>query len=157
MANCKRCCRSSWLVRLNESGLCGECNLKVVASVQNHFRRLQQAIHGLAASRELDKKITHAERILQEAAELLEFENKGLQTIHPSPMAVISHFSEQWNELLALQSGERMAGSVSSDSSIPSISLDPAMDVLGRFSAPPNLAKVSVSSPAASSPEVVLQ
>ncbi|GAH12288.1 unnamed protein product, partial [marine sediment metagenome] len=83
MATCKNCDKSGFFVFVNSSGLCNECSPIITSIINNNFRIISESIELIKKSKNFKTRLSRCDLILNIAEKLLEYENKGIQSIKP--------------------------------------------------------------------------
>lgn len=100
MATCKNCDKSGFFVFVNSSGLCNECSPIITSIINNNFRIISESIELIKKSKNFKTRLSRCDLILNIAEKLLEYENKGIQSIKPAPSEFISMYANIRNEII---------------------------------------------------------
>lgn len=85
MAKCRYCRRKGLFLSVDSNGLCGQCRDAVLLSITSHVRVIQESIKIAETTKKFDTKIGRLETIIAMADRLMEYHQKGIPTVSPSP------------------------------------------------------------------------
>lgn len=100
MATCKYCGRSGFFLSVSKDGLCNSCSPIVLMDVQNKLRIINDSSRIIDESKNLKTKLSRCALIIQMATELLDYENKGIKVINPTPSVFIETYKNNRDEII---------------------------------------------------------
>lgn len=100
MAKCKYCGRSGLFLRVSKEGLCNSCQPIVAMDVGQRTRIINDSMALIDKSKKLDTQISRCELLLEHAAELAEYEKRGIPTVKPPPSALLQEYTGRRDELI---------------------------------------------------------
>jgi len=110
MAKCKLCGRSGESLRVTKRGLCEMCEPGVTMEVNNRSRMINHCKKLVEESKELEAQLSQCDHIAEHAEALLQYEERGIPTIKPSPSELIRVYRDGKDDLI-LKNAEREAES----------------------------------------------
>ena len=100
MGECRLCKRKGLFLSVNANGLCKACNPIVVMDVQQRGRIIDDSMKLVASSKKMGTRLSRCDLLLEHAAALTEYENKGIPTISPAPSQLLREYTSTRDQII---------------------------------------------------------
>jgi len=100
MGQCKWCGKSGWFLSLSPAKLCKKCHTQIFPEVSRKGEVISQSFQLIEKTKSLKTKLTRCDTIIQYASDLVQYEEKGIPTITPSPSEIVTEYSRVKKEAL---------------------------------------------------------
>ena len=98
MARCKWCNKRGLFLSVDSNGLCRDCE-HLVVEVDSRARVLQDSMRLAHEGKTYGTRLSRCELAIEHAEFLLEFEQKGVPTISPSPSSILHEYQDLRTEI----------------------------------------------------------
>lgn len=98
MARCKWCNKRGLFLSVDSNGLCRDCE-HLVVEVGSRARVLQDSMRLAHEGKTYGTRISRCELAIEHAEFLLEFEQKGVPTVSPSPSSILREYQDLRTEI----------------------------------------------------------
>ena len=99
MARCKWCDKRGIFMSVDPNGLCRDCQ-HLVVEIQSRARVLEQSMRLADKGKTFGTRLSRCELVIEHAAYLLEFEQKGVPTVSPSPSYILDEFRDLRTQII---------------------------------------------------------
>jgi len=100
MATCKWCEKSGFLLRVNDTGVCGTCKDVIALDVLEIRRLAKDSVDLVEKSKVLDTRLSRLDFVSELFGRLLKYEAKGISVIDPIPSKMIEDTITWRNQIL---------------------------------------------------------
>lgn len=100
MAQCKMCGRKGFFLSLSTNGLCNSCEPIVVMDVQQRGRIINDCMKLVAESKNMKTRLSRFDLLIEHTQVLLEYEQKGISTLSPSPSQLLSKHNAMRDQIV---------------------------------------------------------
>lgn len=100
MAQCKWCEKKASYLTVNKHGLCKTCADLIQKEVFENEKIIRNAEKKVNDSKETDVRTEHCDIIIENAKNLLKYENKGIHVFTPPPSELIQEYTEKHDKII---------------------------------------------------------
>lgn len=102
MAQCKWCDASGWFLGIDSNGLCRECQPMFVEAI-NRCRVLKESVELAQEGKTVKTRVSRCDLAIEHAEYLLPFEEKGINTVDPTPTKILKHLRSLRTEIVVTE------------------------------------------------------
>ncbi|MEE8592400.1 MAG: hypothetical protein V3T35_13880 [Spirochaetia bacterium] len=100
MATCKLCDKSSWLLRVSQDGVCYKCEAIQSQMIGRKVQIIRESADLVETGKTLKTRLGRCDDIIRIASELIDYEQRGIQTTDPPPSRLIDEFRVEKDNIL---------------------------------------------------------
>lgn len=100
MAQCKWCRKAGWLQRIDDRGLCAECQRTVPGDIDHHCRMFSLSYGVVKQSRDMAERLEALASLEINVRSLLPYADRGISTLDPGPQEVLAEVEEMRRRII---------------------------------------------------------
>lgn len=105
MAQCKWCDNKGWFLNVDANGLCRECQ-PMFGEVLSRCRVLQESVKLAQEGKTVKTRVSRCDVAIEHIEYLLQFEEKGIETVSPSPTELLEQCRSLRTEIVITEASK---------------------------------------------------
>ncbi|SFT96543.1 hypothetical protein [Halomonas saccharevitans] len=119
MGQCRFCERKGFFLSVDTNGLCENCAPQVLHDITQRHRIIEDCLRLARDGKTFATRLSRCDLLFEHLEHLLQYENKGIPTLTPSPSDILSEF-KGYRDKLIIEEAQKVAQKAKEKSEVAS-------------------------------------